>query len=204
MSGIFDEVHRYFDPDRGTRGICGVFDRRLLLALFPLASLATRCAPADGDNPDARGSEIGVKTGATSTAGATATPTNEKAIGDPCTDEGWRPESDVPSADTEPLTPVPVRNEQPPPGTGYCLTGQLYPHGYFTMNCGGNPDSGVPGAGCPEGAVCDGLQCRRPCDSNQDCTPPTLCEPGGPDFKYCLCNACVTSISSPPPPTDSL
>jgi len=68
---------------------------------------------------------------------------------------------------------------QLPPGIGYCLApSDVYPVGYFTMNCSVDAD-------CPDEAFCEGAspttvgQCRRQCFSASDCTNGTMCG-GGP------------------------
>lgn len=74
-----------------------------------------------------------------------------------------------------------------PPGIGYCLApGGLYPHGYFTMNCGADRD-------CPAGSRCDGTQCRAPCTLDSDCETPNVC-PIQTGIRFCQCPACLTRM----------
>jgi hypothetical protein len=51
-----------------------------------------------------------------------------------------------------------------PTRTGYCIApSEVYPNGYFTMNCASDSD-------CLGGSFCEGVgQCRRQCSGDVDC-----------------------------------
>lgn len=78
------------------------------------------------------------------------------------------------------------------PGIGWCATSPVYPYGYFTMNCGSDRD-------CPASAKCDdGMMCRAPCSSNDDCKAPMTCRPhGAPVLKFCECPDCLVTDMRP-------
>jgi hypothetical protein len=122
------------------------------------------------------------------------------AVGAPCTEkDGYRPKAyDCPAPDggadgprncLPPDTPEYWERNRLPPGIGYCLTGPVYPYGYFTMNCASRSD-------CPAGSECDSTQCRVPCTSNADCRPPTTCpsllpNPAPNAVPFCQCSDCL-------------
>ena len=88
-----------------------------------------------------------------------------------------------------PGTPPPASTHELPPGVGYCLTSDSFPHGYFTMNCAADQD-------CPGGAVCSGKMCWMPCTSDLQCEAPLVCppRPANPTATYvrtCICLSCV-------------
>ena len=106
------------------------------------------------------------------------------------------PPCTAPAGATGPTACPPPNAQQYPsywelaPGIGYCLTGQPFPHGYFTMNCAANSD-------CPDGTLCDGV-CRKPCTSDDECATPTTClaPPRNPNprfVRHCVCVECVPS-----------
>jgi hypothetical protein len=134
---------------------------------------------------------------ATGPPDAVGLPLRGLAIGDPCEPaDGWQPAPVVPDGTSSPSeTPVGVvppadyvDRTDLPPGAGFCLTGVLYPSGYFTTNCSEDAD-------CPGGARCSGAgvaggQCRIPCTRNSECAPPSTCERGGLVFS-CQCLSCI-------------
>lgn len=163
--------------------------------IFSIALVATLMFPsgcAHHDDAPSKGSQLGVITDPTTTSPSSSAqpapaPTTEKAVGDPCTTEGWHPApyaTEAPDTDTPTAIPVPsshVEQWQLPPGVGYCIPpGYAYPYGYFTTNCATDSD-------CPSGARCDGLNCRRTCSSDADCKAPMTCPPPAP----------------PPPPSEA-
>jgi hypothetical protein len=59
------------------------------------------------------------------------------------------------------------------PGIGYCIRpGEVFPHGYYTMNCAQDAD-------CPAGATCAEGQCVSSCTSDTNCVAPARCAPHG-------------------------
>jgi hypothetical protein len=121
-------------------------------------------------------------------------------VGSPCTlKDGYVPQfpaCPATGANGTPMScPPPDRQTNPgfsdlPPGIGYCLTSQQFPHGYFTMNCAQNSD-------CPNGSLCDGV-CWKPCTSDDECSKPTTClkPPATPHtrfVRYCTCLDCIPS-----------
>jgi hypothetical protein len=72
------------------------------------------------------------------------------------------------------------------PGALYCLEGALFPGGYVTTNCSSDSD-------CPNGARCDGENCRQKCEADSDCRAPMICAMLDP-FSSCQCSACARSI----------
>lgn len=108
-------------------------------------------------------------------------------LGSACSgDDGWQPAAPEPesigtggvgSAPVAVPAPRGVRERwQLPPGIGFCLPpGGIYPHGYFTMNCGHDED-------CPSPGVCDGTLCRLPCRADTECNPPAACVVTGVPF----------------------
>lgn len=117
-------------------------------------------------------------------------------IGGACTvADGVQPLQVVLAADVEGRGPVSVDMSRVqgrvdldalPPGAGYCIPpGGVYPNGYYTMNCNKHAD-------CPVNSVCDDVQCRKPCASDQDCAKPATCsEPAGKlAVRFCQCLSC--------------
>lgn len=78
----------------------------------------------------------------------------------------------------------------PPVGVGYCLhiSSNIFPDGYFTMNC-------ITDADCPNGSVCNDVSqyCLMPCQSDDQCSAPSKCENPGFKVAVCLCLACQPS-----------
>jgi hypothetical protein len=170
-----------------------------------LLSLLMACACAqEGDQPTSSGAST-VSAGANAAPGAqngagqpAAAPSSKLPIGSACTPtDGYVPQFPPcasPAGGTSPGTcppPNPQQNpgySQLPPGIGYCLTNQAFPHGYFTMNCAAAAD-------CPDGSLCDGV-CWKPCTSDDECSKPTTClapprNPTSRFIRYCTCVDCV-------------
>jgi hypothetical protein len=120
-------------------------------------------------------------------------------VGSSCTlADGYVPQfpaCTAPAGSAPASCPPPDRQTNPgfsdlPSGIGYCLTGQQFPHGYFTMNCAQNSD-------CPTGTLCDSV-CWKPCSSDDECSSPTTClkPPANPHarfVRYCTCLDCIPS-----------
>jgi hypothetical protein len=160
-----------------------------MVAVAALASACTIGCKEDGRNAEPASSAASSvdpppRQGLSSAAG-----TSRKRIGDPCANgDGWQePEygSLVPAGGPPVVTSMHgmsvTRRDQLPPGTGFCLSGgEVYPNGYFTMNCQRDAD-------CPGGAQCDGVNlCRKPCTSDAECQSPSACK-SAPDqsVRYC-------------------
>jgi hypothetical protein len=107
-----------------------------------------------------------------------------KNIGDPCVaSDGWSFKPPMPPSAKIDGSGPPTAYAIPPglvdrhqlgPATGYCLTGGLYPQGYYTMNCQAD-------AQCPNG-YCDGELCRRGCTADSECATGTSCKGLGRRF----------------------
>jgi len=132
-------------------------------------------------------------TGASSrTSAAAVTHSNSTlVVGGPCRrTDGWQepdfggtlpPDSRTPVAISgAQLAMIPVKQPSDlPPGVGYCIApSEIYPNGYYTMNCAIDAD-------CPGATFCEGIgQCRRQCSTDADCgagmdcsgTPKAFCQ----------------------------
>jgi hypothetical protein len=100
-----------------------------------------------------------------------------KNVGDPCTgSDGWQArEFGAPVAEAGPVAyAVPqdagvLDRALLPPGVGYCIVaGDMYPNGYFSMNCSVDAD-------CPSAAACNGSACVKTCTDDSQCPSPTVC-----------------------------
>jgi hypothetical protein len=75
-------------------------------------------------------------------------------------------------------------------GTLFCLAGtpgSEFPNGYVTARCSSDKT-------CGDGNVCDGGLCRRPCESDKECLPPTVCailERDPAPLRFCRCLKCA-------------
>ena len=108
----------------------------------------------------------------------------QRPIGAPCTRmDGYEPNRGLTPAPGAmgPTTMVPKGLDLAhlPPGMGYCIPpGDVYPHGYFTMNCGVDGD-------CPGAAKCMIDICIAPCKVDSECAQPTHCAPTSKGYGFC-------------------
>jgi hypothetical protein len=177
--------------------------RHTVLALIVVLTFG--CGSEAGDPP--RGPAASpAPSEQTGPAGTSAVNTqNGLTVGAPCTaKDGYvpvYPECTSSSAGENPVNCAPNGSQavtqvhQLPPGIGYCQTGPVFPHGYFTMNCAADSDCGAGNRCESDPVVLSHGVCRKACSSDTECTQPTSClrQPNNPPprfVRYCACLGC--------------